>query len=51
MVQSKIIPDLLALVGDAADGYPGVAGIGARTGEADWGQISTFDIHFFDLGL
>ena len=31
MVQSKIIPDLLALVGDAADGYPGVAGIGART--------------------
>jgi 5'-3' exonuclease len=31
VVQSKIIPDLLALVGDAADGYPGVAGIGART--------------------
>jgi 5'-3' exonuclease len=26
-----IIPDLLALVGDAADGYPGIPGIGART--------------------
>jgi 5'-3' exonuclease len=25
------IPDLLALVGDAADGYPGIPGIGART--------------------
>ena len=26
-----LIPDLLALVGDAADGYPGIPGIGART--------------------
>jgi len=26
-----LIPDLLALVGDAADGYPGIAGIGAKT--------------------
>ncbi|MCC6319646.1 MAG: flap endonuclease [Gemmatimonadaceae bacterium] len=25
------IPDYLALVGDSADGYPGIAGIGART--------------------
>jgi 5'-3' exonuclease len=25
------IPDLLALVGDAADGYPGIPGIGAKT--------------------
>jgi 5'-3' exonuclease len=25
------IPDLLALVGDVADGYPGIPGIGART--------------------
>jgi 5'-3' exonuclease len=25
------IPDLLALVGDAADGYPGISGIGERT--------------------
>ncbi len=36
-VQSKfgvppaLIPDRLALVGDAADGYPGIGGIGART--------------------
>ena len=26
-----LIPDFLALVGDAADGYPGVPGIGAVT--------------------
>ncbi len=26
-----MIPDFLALVGDAADGYPGIAGIGAVT--------------------
>ena len=25
------IPDYLALVGDAADGYPGIPGIGAKT--------------------
>src|SRR5205085_3418813 len=30
-VDPRLIPDLLALVGDAADGYPGIAGIGART--------------------
>src|SRR6201997_2582885 len=30
-VSPQLIPDLLALVGDAADGYPGIAGIGART--------------------
>jgi 5'-3' exonuclease len=30
-VDPPLIPDLLALVGDAADGYPGIAGIGART--------------------
>ena len=30
-VGPPLIPDLLALVGDAADGYPGIAGIGART--------------------
>jgi 5'-3' exonuclease len=28
-VEPRLIPDFLALVGDAADGYPGVAGIGA----------------------
>src|ERR1700681_325822 len=26
-----LIPDFLALVGDAADGYPGIPGIGAKT--------------------
>ena len=28
-VQPDLIPDFLALVGDAADGYPGISGIGA----------------------
>ena len=28
-VRPELIPDFLALVGDAADGYPGIAGIGA----------------------
>ena len=30
-VEPKFIPDYLALVGDAADGYPGVPGIGSKT--------------------
>src|SRR4051812_46880661 len=30
-VGPSLIPDFLALVGDAADGYPGIAGIGAIT--------------------
>jgi 5'-3' exonuclease len=30
-VSPQLIPDLLALVGDVADGYPGIPGIGART--------------------
>jgi 5'-3' exonuclease len=30
-VEPALIPDYLALVGDAADGYPGMAGIGAVT--------------------
>jgi 5'-3' exonuclease len=30
-VGPELIPDYLALVGDAADGYPGIAGIGAVT--------------------
>ena len=30
-VEPVLIPDLLALVGDAADGYPGIPGIGATT--------------------
>ncbi len=30
-VTPALIPDYLALVGDSADGYPGIAGIGAKT--------------------
>ena len=30
-VEPRLIPDFLALVGDTADGYPGLAGIGAVT--------------------
>jgi 5'-3' exonuclease len=30
-VEPVLIPDFLALVGDAADGYPGIAGIGSVT--------------------
>jgi 5'-3' exonuclease len=30
-VAPKLIPDYLALVGDSADGYPGIPGIGAVT--------------------
>lgn len=30
-VDPELIPDYLALVGDAADGYPGIKGIGAKT--------------------
>ena len=44
-VSPPLIPDLLALVGDAADGYPGIPGIGPRTA-ADllnrYGRIENF---------
>ena len=44
-VDPPLIPDLLALVGDAADGYPGIPGIGARTAAQllnRYGQIENF---------
>ena len=44
-VSPQLIPDLLALVGDAADGYPGIPGIGARTAATllnRYGQIENF---------
>src|SRR6266516_8115576 len=44
-VSPQLIPDLLALVGDAADGYPGIPGIGARTAAQllnNYGQIENF---------
>jgi 5'-3' exonuclease len=44
-VEPELIPDYLALVGDAADGYPGIKGIGAK-GAASllsrFGQIEDF---------
>jgi 5'-3' exonuclease len=44
-VDPPLIPDLLALVGDAADGYPGIPGIGARTAAQllnRYGKIENF---------
>jgi 5'-3' exonuclease len=44
-VDPQLIPDLLALVGDAADGYPGITGIGARTAATllnRYGRIENF---------
>jgi 5'-3' exonuclease len=44
-VNPELIPDFLALVGDSADGYPGIAGIG-KIGAArllnQYGQIELF---------
>jgi 5'-3' exonuclease len=44
-VAPRLIPDLLALVGDAADGYPGIPGIGSTTAArllAQHGAIEDF---------
>src|ERR1700676_942272 len=44
-VEPGLIPDFLALVGDAADGYPGIAGIGAVTAAQllnRYGRIENF---------
>ena len=44
-VEPRLIPDFLALVGDAADGYPGIPGIGAVTAARllnQHGAIETF---------
>ena len=44
-VDPPLIPDLLALVGDAADGYPGISGIGAKTAARllnRYGRIESF---------
>jgi 5'-3' exonuclease len=42
-VPPALIPDYLALVGDAADGYPGVAGIGAVTAARLLKRYGTID--------
>jgi 5'-3' exonuclease len=44
-VVPELIPDYLALVGDAADGYPGIAGCGAKTSASllnRYGPIENF---------
>jgi 5'-3' exonuclease len=44
-VSPELIPDYLALVGDAADGYPGIAGIGPKGAAAllsRYGKIEDF---------
>jgi 5'-3' exonuclease len=44
-VDPQLIPDYLALVGDAADGYPGIAGIGTATAAQllnRYGSIESF---------
>jgi 5'-3' exonuclease len=44
-VSPELIPDYLALVGDAADGFPGIAGIGAKGAAAlinRYGPIEQF---------
>ncbi len=58
------IPDYLALVGDAADGYPGIAGIGSkgaaglidrfgrnrRLSAGDLGRAQAIGIAFQEIG-
>src|SRR5207245_11684821 len=44
-VEPVLIPDFLALVGDTADGYPGISGIGAVTADRllkQYGPIEDF---------
>jgi 5'-3' exonuclease len=44
-VEPRLVPDFLALVGDAADGYPGIAGIGRVTAArliGKYGAIESF---------
>ena len=44
-VSPALIPDYLALVGDSADGYPGISGIGAKGAQrllARYGRIEDF---------
>jgi 5'-3' exonuclease len=47
-VEPLLIPDFLALVGDAQDGYPGIPGIGAITAARllnQYGRIEDFPAH------
>jgi 5'-3' exonuclease len=42
-VDPALIPDFLALVGDSADGYPGIAGIGAKGAARLIGRYGTLE--------
>src|SRR5438046_6490914 len=50
-VPPEFIPDYLALVGDAADGYPGIKGLGPRTAASligRFGRIEDFPSEILD---
>lgn len=50
-VEPKLIPDFLALVGDTADGYPGISGIGKTTAAKllnEYGPIESFPKNVLD---
>ncbi len=50
-VPPEFIPDYLALVGDAADGYPGIKGVGPRTAASligRFGRIEDFPSEILD---
>ena len=50
-VAPEYIPDYLALVGDAADGYPGIAGYGAKTAARlinQYGPLEKFPVEIFN---
>lgn len=50
-VAPEHIPDYLALVGDAADGYPGIAGYGAKTAARlinQYGPLEKFPVEIFN---
>src|SRR5258705_1426651 len=52
-VAPALIPDYLALVGDAADGYPGIAGCGAKTAAAlinRYGRLEDFPLEVLKAG-
>jgi 5'-3' exonuclease len=52
-VAPEFIPDYLALVGDAADGYPGIAGYGAKTAAQlinRYGRLEDFPLEILKEG-
>lgn len=53
-VPPESIPDYLALVGDAADGYPGLAGWGAKSSAtvlAKFGHLESIPADYLDWGV